>query len=600
VFRNIHIKNKDFKKKKMSTSNVKKKRKRHKKKKKYQPPQKNLSSSESSSSDEDYSDDEDEGRDGYKKGGYHPVQIGEMYKNRYEIKSKLGWGHFSTVWAALDHVSMKYVALKVQKSAEHYTEAAIDEIKLLSKVNKTDSSKSGVPVVKLLDNFFHDGPNGTHMCLVFKVLGQNLLSVIKDNNYKGCPILSVREIARQVAEGLAFLHDECGIIHTDLKPENILVVRPKQDVLDHLEHYPLVTSTSLPETKDKKETISKKNSTTTFVPRTQSVMRHIENEDSVSKLKREIDEIVAEMNGMELSKSQKKRKKQKLKKKREQLEKEICEASSTNSTSVVVTTVSSKGRDKKVEEVVVVEEEDDKRYSFAILRICANSCSPNRTPTVQVFRNDRNQAMLWVQHALAVEYVITNGMYRREHVGEILIARIDSKIRNRWIRTRGLWFVDFGEIATTSTLKKRKRSGSQHMHSRSRGRLKSSKSSSFRSYFEDSDPTILRVALETIRSFVEVNISSSLLLSSSAMKTNDFMKLVAANEKDWTYPSKSYLGRFVFAAPFDVVNTVFERIISSFEKEETKKTSNQFHFRVVGKDFNHVIMLKVRRVFFHF
>ena len=60
-------------------------------------------------------------------------QIGEIYNGRYEVKSKLGWGHFSTVWAALDHQEWNYVALKVQKSAPHYTEAARDEIKLLEK-----------------------------------------------------------------------------------------------------------------------------------------------------------------------------------------------------------------------------------------------------------------------------------------------------------------------------------------------------------------------------------------------------------------------------------------------------------------------------------
>jgi len=35
-------------------------------------------------------------------GGYHPVAIGEKYKERYTIEKKLGWGHFSTVWLASD------------------------------------------------------------------------------------------------------------------------------------------------------------------------------------------------------------------------------------------------------------------------------------------------------------------------------------------------------------------------------------------------------------------------------------------------------------------------------------------------------------------
>ncbi len=52
-----------------------------------------------------------------------PPQIGEVYNNRYTIVRKLGWGHFSTVWLAYDAHTRTKVALKVQKSAEHYTGA---------------------------------------------------------------------------------------------------------------------------------------------------------------------------------------------------------------------------------------------------------------------------------------------------------------------------------------------------------------------------------------------------------------------------------------------------------------------------------------------
>jgi hypothetical protein len=35
-------------------------------------------------------------------GGYHPVRIGDTYNNKYIIETKLGFGHFSTVWLASD------------------------------------------------------------------------------------------------------------------------------------------------------------------------------------------------------------------------------------------------------------------------------------------------------------------------------------------------------------------------------------------------------------------------------------------------------------------------------------------------------------------
>jgi hypothetical protein len=57
--------------------------------------------SDEGSSSEDESD-EDEGTEDYVKGGYHPVQIGELYNRRYRIVRKLGWGHFSTVWLVHD------------------------------------------------------------------------------------------------------------------------------------------------------------------------------------------------------------------------------------------------------------------------------------------------------------------------------------------------------------------------------------------------------------------------------------------------------------------------------------------------------------------
>ena len=76
------------------------------------------------------SDEQEDPKD-YCKGGYHHVEIGEVYNERYKILRKVGWGHFSTVWLAWDLKLARYVALKVVKSAKHYTETAIDEIKLL-------------------------------------------------------------------------------------------------------------------------------------------------------------------------------------------------------------------------------------------------------------------------------------------------------------------------------------------------------------------------------------------------------------------------------------------------------------------------------------
>ena len=55
---------------------------------------------------------------------------------RYLVVQKLGWGHFSTVWLARDLKFNTYVALKVQKSAKNYMEAAYDEVEILDVIAK--------------------------------------------------------------------------------------------------------------------------------------------------------------------------------------------------------------------------------------------------------------------------------------------------------------------------------------------------------------------------------------------------------------------------------------------------------------------------------
>merc|ERR1712179_783111 len=99
------------------------------------------------------------------------------------------------VWLCWDLQDKKFVALKVVKSASHYTETALDEIKLLKCVRETDENDAlRERTVMLLDDFKISGVNGTHVCMVFEVLG-----------------------------GLHYLHTKCQIIHTDIKPENVLV-----------------------------------------------------------------------------------------------------------------------------------------------------------------------------------------------------------------------------------------------------------------------------------------------------------------------------------------------------------------------------------------
>uniref|UniRef100_A0AAQ4RLD1 non-specific serine/threonine protein kinase n=1 Tax=Gasterosteus aculeatus aculeatus TaxID=481459 RepID=A0AAQ4RLD1_GASAC len=169
-------------------------------------------------------DEEQEDPNDYCKGGYHHVKVGDLYSGKYHVIRKLGWGHFSTVWLSWDIQVKRFVAMKVVKSAEHYTETAVDEIKLLRSVRNSDpNDPNREMVVQMVDDFKISGINGTHVCMVFEVLGHHLLKWIIKSNYQGLPLPCVKSIIRQVLQGLDYLHTKCQIIHTDIKPENILM-----------------------------------------------------------------------------------------------------------------------------------------------------------------------------------------------------------------------------------------------------------------------------------------------------------------------------------------------------------------------------------------
>jgi len=126
------------------------------------------------------------------------------YSNQYSF-IYINTGRFDTMLQ-----DKRFVALKIVKSASHFTETALDEIKLLKDVRDTDpTDPKRNKTVQLLNDFKISGINGLHVCMVFEVLGHNLLKLIIKSNYRGIPRNNVKRVIRQVLEGLDYLHNKC-------------------------------------------------------------------------------------------------------------------------------------------------------------------------------------------------------------------------------------------------------------------------------------------------------------------------------------------------------------------------------------------------------
>ncbi|KAL4778592.1 serine protein kinase [Aspergillus varians] len=137
---------------------------------------------------------------------------------RYEVIGKLAFGQFSTVWPAHDPLLQQHVALKILKADASMNSKELAILFHLSVTNLDHPGKGHV--LELLDHFNHDGPNGTHLCLVLPLMvsdGQGMTV-----NWKPHQASYVRSISRQTLLGLDFPH-ALGIVHCDLQPANIMV-----------------------------------------------------------------------------------------------------------------------------------------------------------------------------------------------------------------------------------------------------------------------------------------------------------------------------------------------------------------------------------------
>ncbi|KAF2795404.1 kinase-like protein [Melanomma pulvis-pyrius CBS 109.77] len=164
----------------------------------------------------------------YGDGGLCPIHINDRFQDgRYEILNKLGFGGFSTVWAAQDHRSDTEVSIKVIR-AEHSENNK--ELRILQFIQENTTQHPGHKYLpKLLDYFYQDGPGGKNLFLVLELLGPPasiLFRYLPKSSISSC-----RQISRQLLLAIDCLHSH-GIVHGDINANNILFRLPDDFELD--------------------------------------------------------------------------------------------------------------------------------------------------------------------------------------------------------------------------------------------------------------------------------------------------------------------------------------------------------------------------------
>lgn len=148
----------------------------------------------------------------YEPGGLHPVHLGDLLgpgrRGPYRVLHKLGNGGYANIWLCRDMAlahSTQYIALKILVSDES-TESCREQraIELRQRAESGQEQDATKYLCFPVDEFEIRGPNGSHMCLVYPVLGPSVCQGI----FRQVPSHSsiLRRVAYQTTVAVDFLH----------------------------------------------------------------------------------------------------------------------------------------------------------------------------------------------------------------------------------------------------------------------------------------------------------------------------------------------------------------------------------------------------------
>ncbi|KAI8335080.1 kinase-like domain-containing protein [Chlamydoabsidia padenii] len=141
---------------------------------------------------------------------------------RFELMEKIGDGAFSNVFKARDITTGQLVAIKVAQKRKQ-----VKSGHLLKKRSKCTDVLKEVQIMHRLHHpnivqlvHFMESKHDYYLVLDLCDGGELYHQIIRLTYFSED---LARHVICQVASGVRYLHEECGIVHRDIKPENILI-----------------------------------------------------------------------------------------------------------------------------------------------------------------------------------------------------------------------------------------------------------------------------------------------------------------------------------------------------------------------------------------
>ena len=139
---------------------------------------------------------------------------GQVYGERYHLKSRIAVGGMGEVWQAHDEVILRDVAIKILKPEYMGDPSFIERF-------RTEARHAAMVNHEGIANVYDYGEDAGSAYLVMELVPGDSLAKILERD-KQLPAEKVMDIVAQTARALFEAH-EAGLVHRDIKPGNLLI-----------------------------------------------------------------------------------------------------------------------------------------------------------------------------------------------------------------------------------------------------------------------------------------------------------------------------------------------------------------------------------------